>query len=191
MLYIQIMLDLATRRTYPLHWSASPTFNVGRCCDIQRLPLDASVLQDLPGAQFGTQPWPVVSILSQMVFRGYAPRKNNGIQPNTSSCHPSRINPIFGIFNLESSLLQEMLDLGDMVALDHNVPSRSVDHDLLLSKLQELPQLIPQHLRLSVDLLHPSHGLVSSGLFQSVDGQVPAGRPGDKVWQIGRAKVRL
>jgi hypothetical protein len=93
--------------------------------------------------------------------------------------------------NLEGSLLQEMLDLGDVVALDHNMPSRPVDHDLLLSQTQELPQLIPQHLRLSVDLLHPSHGLVSAGLFQSVDGQVAARGPGDKVWQIGRAKVRL
>jgi hypothetical protein len=93
--------------------------------------------------------------------------------------------------DLEGSLLQKVLDLGDMVALDHNVPSRPVDHDLLLGKTQKLPQLIPQNLRLSVNLLHPSHGLVSSGLFQGVDGQVAAWGPGDKVWQIGRAKVRL
>jgi hypothetical protein len=83
-----------------------------------------------------------------------------------------------------------MLDLADMVALDHNVPGRPVDHNLLLCKPQELPQLIPQHLRSSVDLLHPSHWLVSSRLSQSVDGQVVAGSPGHKVWQIGRAKVR-
>lgn len=93
--------------------------------------------------------------------------------------------------NLERSLLQEMLDLGDMVALDHNVPGRPVDHTLLLGKTQELPQLVPQNLCISVNLLHPGHGLVSSGLAQSVDGQVLAGSPGDKVWQIGRAKVLL
>lgn len=84
-----------------------------------------------------------------------------------------------------------MLDLGDMVALDHNVPGRPVDHTLLLGKTQELSQLIPQHLCVSINLLHPSHGLVSSGLAQSVNGQVLARSPGDKVWQIGRAKVLL
>lgn len=100
-------------------------------------------------------------------------------------------NSEFHNSDLEGSLLQEMLDLGDMVALDHNVPGRPVDHTLLLGKTQELSQLIPQHLCVSINLLHPSHGLVSSGLAQSVNGQVLAGGPGDKVWQIGRAKVLL
>lgn len=139
------------------------------------------------------QHWTVFSTSLQLVVRGYAPRLNVGVHPECLAFPSSKkkCKLALGKSNLESSLLQEMLNPGDMVALDHNVPGRPVDHNLLLSKPQQLPQLIPQHLCLSVHLLHPSHGLVSSGLFQSVDGQVPAGRPGDKVWQIGRAQVRL
>lgn len=114
---------------------------------------------------------------------------NNGVHYNASPFNPEQEST--SLSYLEGSLLQEMLDLGDVVALDHNMPSRSVDHDLLLGQTQKLPQLIPQHLRLSIHLLHPRHGLVSSGLFQRVNGQVLAGSSGDKVRQIGRAKVLL
>lgn len=116
---------------------------------------------------------------------------NDGLNPNTLSFHPPRTKHDVRRSNLEGSLLQIMLDLVDMVALDHNVPRRPVDHNLLLSETQELSQLIPQHFWLSVDLLHPSDWLVSSGFFQGINRQVLAGSPGDKVWQIGRAKVRL
>jgi hypothetical protein len=50
-----------------------------------------------------------------------------------------------------------------MVALDHNMPSRPVDHYLLLRQTQQLPQLIPQNIRLPIHLLHPSDQLVSAG----------------------------
>lgn len=116
---------------------------------------------------------------------------NNDVHPNIMPFNAPKTESTFDKSNLEGSLLQEMLDLGDVVALDHNVPGRPVDHTLLLGQTQKLPQLVPQDLCISINLLHPSHGLVSSGLSQSVNGQVLAGSPGDKVRQIGRAKVLL
>ena len=71
---------------------------------------------------------------------------NLRIQPNSSAFFLPYQRLTFGMSNLEGSLSQVMLDLADVVALDHDVPGRPVDHDLLLSKTQELPQLIPQHL---------------------------------------------
>jgi hypothetical protein len=50
-----------------------------------------------------------------------------------------------------------------MVALDHNMASRPVDHDLLVRQTQQLPQLIPQDIRLPVHLLHSSDQLVTAG----------------------------
>jgi hypothetical protein len=67
------------------------------------------------------------------------------------------------MFHLESPLLQEVLDLRPMVALDHNMPRRPVDHDLLLRQTQQLPQLIPQDIGFPVHLLHPSDQLVAAG----------------------------
>ena len=63
---------------------------------------------------------------------------NAGLNPNTSSFHPPRTKVDVRKSNLEGSLLQIMLDLVDMVALDHNVPGRPVDHNLLLGETQEL-----------------------------------------------------
>lgn len=93
------------------------------------------------------------------------------------------------ISHLESPLLQEMFDLAHMVALDHDVPRGVVNHALLLRQSQKLPQFILQHLRSSVDLLHPRDRLVAAGFPQRVDRQVVAGRSGDKVGKIGCAEV--
>jgi hypothetical protein len=83
-----------------------------------------------------------------------------------------------------------MLDLAHMVALDHNMPSRPVNHNLLIRKTQQLPKLISQHLRLSIYLLHSRHGLVSASFPQSVNWQVVTRCPGDKVCEIRRAEFR-
>lgn len=56
-----------------------------------------------------------------------------------------------------------MLNLGSMVTLDHNMPSRPVDHGLLLRQAKQLPQLVPQNFRFPVHLLDPSDELVSAG----------------------------
>jgi hypothetical protein len=82
---------------------------------------------------------------------------------------------------LKRPLPQEMFNLAHMVTLDHNMSSRLVDHNLLVRKTQELSKLVPKHLRPSVNLFHPSHGLVSAGFPQSVDWQMIAGSPSHEV----------
>lgn len=99
-------------------------------------------------------------------------------------------NPLVSCTHLKCSLPQKVLDLAHMVALDHNMPSRPVNHNLLVRQPQKRPKLVPQHLRLSINLLHPRHGLVAARFPQRVDGQVVAGRSGNEVGQIGRAELR-
>lgn len=82
-----------------------------------------------------------------------------------------------------------MLDLGNMVTLDHNVSSRPVNHDLLLRQTQQLPQLIPQNLRLAIHLLYTRHEPATAALPQSIEGKVVAGGPGDEVGQVRGAEV--
>ena len=90
----------------------------------------------------------------------------------------------------EHPLPQEELNLRLMVPFEYDMFRQLIDHRLLLLQTQTRPQLVPEHLQPSIQLLQSGLQQAPASLPQRVDGQLIARRPRYEVWQIRRALSR-